>query len=51
MAPSERGWNEIAVGITLVSLAAIAVIFRIAARFQRKLRLQADDWLSLAGQV
>ena len=51
MAPSRRGWEEIAISITLVTLAAIAVLLRFAARIKRKLSLEIDDWLALLGQV
>jgi hypothetical protein len=49
--PSERGWQEIRVGIALTALATVAVALRFTARLKRKLRLAIDDWFALAGLV
>lgn len=49
--PNYRGWQEIKVGIALTTLATVAVTLRFTARFKRKLKLQIDDWFTLAALV
>lgn len=51
MASTDRGTAMIAVSVLLVSLAAVSVLLRFAARRKKHLDFQIDDWLSLAGQV
>ena len=51
MAPSERGWEEIRIGIALTVLTFIAVVLRFVARFTKKVKLGIDDWLALVSMV
>lgn len=49
--PSDKGWQEIRVGIALTVLAITAVVLRFVARIKRRLKIEIDDWFALAGLV